>query len=59
MTVNNLSNNYNKYAYTLVTRWNGELWFWGSFNDRNRANEVAIEEGCEVYPTEIVESGLC
>lgn len=55
MKVNNLPVNYSKYAFIVARRANGELWFWGAFNNRNVANEVAIEEGGIVFENNSVE----
>lgn len=42
-------NNMPEYAetkkYIVVRRVKGELWFWGAWNDRDTANEVALEIG--------------
>ena len=43
MKVNNLPVNYSKYAFIVARRANGELWFWGAFNNRDNANEAALE----------------
>jgi hypothetical protein len=29
--------------FIVVREVNGEYWFWGAWNDRKRANEVALE----------------
>ena len=45
----NKVNNMPKYAetkkYIVARRVDGELWFWGAWDDRNTANEVALEIG--------------
>ena len=46
--IKNLPNYANEYKYIVARRINGELWFWGAWNNRNKANEVAIEIGGEV-----------
>lgn len=46
MTINNMPNTTKKYI--VARRVDGELWFWGSWDDRDRANEVALEIGGEV-----------
>lgn len=46
--INNLPTYANEYKYIVARRVDGELWFWGAWNDRNKANEVAIEIGGEV-----------
>lgn len=43
--VNNVPEYAQNYNYWVVNRVNGELWFWGAWNDRDRANEVALEIG--------------
>lgn len=46
--INNLPTYANDYDYLVVRRVDGELWFWGAWDDRNEANRVAIEIGGEV-----------
>lgn len=46
--INNLPAYANEYKYIVARRVDGELWFWGAWNDRNKANEVAIKIGGEV-----------
>ena len=41
--INNLPAYANEYKYIVARRIDGELWFWGAWNDRNKANEVALE----------------
>lgn len=47
--INTEINNMPEYAttkkYIVVRRVNGELWFWGAWNDRDAANEAALEIG--------------
>lgn len=43
MKVQNVPVYATKYEYIVARRVNGEFWFWGAWNDRNKANEVAIE----------------
>lgn len=43
--VNNVPEYANHYDWWVVNRVDGELWFWGAWNDRDRANEVALEIG--------------
>ena len=57
MKINNLPNNYKNYAF-VVARWvDGEYWFWGCWNDRNAANEAALEEDGTTFETANVERG--
>ena len=46
--INNLPTYANEYKYIVAHRVDGELWFWGAWDDRNKANEVALEIGGEV-----------
>ncbi len=46
--INNLPAYANEYKYIVAHRIDGELWFWGAWNDRNKANEVALEIEGEV-----------
>lgn len=57
MKINNLPDNYKNYAYVVARKVDGDLWFWGCYNDRNRANETALEEGGETWESAIVERG--
>ena len=57
MKINNLPNNYKDYTYVVARRVDGDLWFWGCFNDYNRAIDVALEVGGETWATESVEQG--
>ena len=41
--VNNVPEYAANYMYWVVRAVNGELWFYGAWNDENRANEVAAE----------------
>lgn len=43
--VNNVPDYAKNYNYWVVNRVNGQLWFWGAWNDRDTANEVALEIG--------------
>ena len=55
MTINNLPNKNEIGEYVIYRRVNNELWYWGSYNDRNTANEVALAEGCECVAREYVD----
>jgi len=50
--INNLPTYANEYKYIVARRIDGELWFWGAWNDRNKANEVALEIEGEVVTNE-------
>ena len=45
MTIQNVPEYAKNYKYIVARRVDGELYFWGAWNDRNKANEVAIEIG--------------
>lgn len=45
MTIQNVAEYAKNYKYIVARRVDGELYFWGAWNDRNKANEVAIELG--------------
>lgn len=51
MTINNMPKDTTE-KYIVARRVDGDLWFWGAWNDRNRANEVAMEIGGEVIINE-------
>lgn len=48
----NLPNYASQYKYFVVSRLGENLWFWGAYNDRNKANEIALEIGGEVVTNE-------
>ena len=50
--VNNEPINIKNYKYEVVIRTNGQYYYWGAFNDRQRANEAAQEEGGMVWTIE-------
>ena len=39
-------------AYVVARRIDGDLWYWGSWDDRDTANEVALQVGGEVFTDE-------
>ena len=39
-------------AYVVARRVDEDLWYWGSWDDRDTANEVALEVGGEVFTDE-------
>ena len=43
--INNLPAYADNYKFVVARRIDGELWFWGAWNDRNKANEAAREIG--------------
>lgn len=43
--INNFPEYAKEYKYIVVQRIDGELWFWGAWDDRNKANEAALELG--------------
>ena len=52
MNINNVPAYAENMKYIVARRVNGQYWFWGAWNDRDRANEVAIEVGCVVFCNE-------
>ena len=52
MTINNMPTYAKDYDYIVVRRVDGQYWFWGAWNDRNRANEVALEIGGITFENE-------
>ena len=57
MKINNLPDNYKDYAYVVARKVDSDLWFWGCYNDRNRANEAALEMDGETWESAMVERG--
>ena len=57
MKINNLPENFKEYAFIVARRIDDDLWFWGCFNDRNKANQVAIEIDGETQESANVERG--
>ncbi len=51
--INNLPNYANDYRYIVARRVDGELWFYGAWNDADKANEVALEIGGETIDTQV------
>lgn len=51
--INNLPNYANDYRYIVCRRVDGELWFYGAWNDADKANEVALEIGGETIDTQV------
>ena len=45
MKINNMPEYATHRKYIVARRVDGELWFWGAWDDRDRANEVALEIG--------------
>jgi len=45
MTINNLPATATQYAYIIVREVEGDLWYYGADNNRDRANEVALAVG--------------
>lgn len=43
--INNYESYADQYKYIVARRVGGELWFWGAWNDRDKANDVAEELG--------------
>ena len=43
--INNIPTYANEYKYIVARRVDGKLWFWGAWNDRVKANDVAEELG--------------
>lgn len=41
--INNLPDYVKEYRYIVANEIDGELWFWGAWNDKAKANTVANE----------------
>ena len=52
MKINNLPEYAKNHKYMVVIRVNREFWFYGAFDDRDRANEVALEIGGITFTNE-------
>ena len=50
--INNLPEYAREYRYIVVQEIDGELWFWGAWNDGRKASMVAMEIGGEVVANE-------
>lgn len=50
--INNLPEYAKEYKYIVARRIDNELWFWGAWDNRNEANNVAIEIDGEVVTNE-------
>ena len=59
MKVNNVSENAlrnpDKYPWMVIRLVDGEWWYYGVWNDLNKAAQVAAEEGGAVVPSDAVE----
>lgn len=42
-SIKNVANYAKDYKYIVARRENNNLWFWGAWNDRDKANKVADE----------------
>lgn len=49
MTIKNLPTTATNYRYIIAREVDGDLWYYGADNDRNRANEVALAVGGVVF----------
>ena len=45
MKINNMPATADNYKYIIVREVDGEFWYYGADNDRDRANEVALAVG--------------
>lgn len=43
--IKNLPEYAKKYQYIVARRVDSQLWFWGAWNDKNKANEIALNIG--------------
>ena len=50
----NLPRNYTNYAFITAREVDGDLWFYGAWNDRDSANEQALEIGGIMLEVEMV-----
>jgi hypothetical protein len=57
MKINNLPDNYQNFPYIVARRVDGVLWHYGCYRNRDRANEVALDEGGETWESSMVERG--
>lgn len=53
--VNNVPEYAKDYAYMVARDCDGELWFWGSFNDCGKAHQVASEVDGQAFHTDEIE----
>lgn len=56
MKINNLPEYAKTKKYIVARRVDGELWFWGAWDDRDTANEVALEEGGITIKNDLLEN---
>ena len=52
MMINNIPEYANEYKYIVASDIDNELWFWGAFNDEDKAYAVASEIGGQVVINE-------
>ena len=55
--INNLPDYYTAYPYMVARLYEGDWWFYGCYNTRERAAEVAWREDGEVFTVDEVEEG--
>lgn len=55
MKINNLDVSALEMKYVVFTRSDGENWYYGAWNDFDRALAVAVKIGGQVAPVEAVE----
>lgn len=55
MIVNNMSESARKYRYIVFRMVDGEAWYYGAWNDHERALEQALEIDGQFVPVEEVE----
>lgn len=51
MNINNIPEYAKNRAFMVCNEIDGELWFWGAYDDRNKANEAAMDIGGVVIPS--------
>lgn len=55
MKINNVSENAKQYPWMVVRMVEGEYWYYGVWNDVDKAAKAAAEEGGIVIPSSIVD----
>lgn len=52
--INNVSDYAWDYKYIVARKCDGEYWFWGAYNEFDRALYAAEEEGGQIFPIDKV-----
>jgi len=55
MKINNLPATAKNYGYIVAREVDGEFWYWGAWNESEKANEVARDIGGIAITTDLID----